>query len=182
MTRIFFSVALVDFVALLATFVVGLVFKLMGTTSEPLWMAHLYLALFSAIATLLVHCLLIFTYFLGTGRWVKEVGIAYQLPDVPLLKLTRDLKRRTYPLSLFAMLITIAAVAAGAGAQNQLPAWPWHVHLTLACLALLINGWAFVVAYRNIRINGSILEEVMREVERIRAERGLPSNEEALQR
>jgi len=40
----------------------------------------------------------------------------------------------------------------------------------------------FVVEYRNVSINTGIIDAVMREVDRIRAEYGLPSNAEALQR
>jgi hypothetical protein len=110
---------------------------------------------------------------------VKEVGLAYDLPDAPLPKLTRELKRRTFPPALIAMLVTIATAAAGAGAQLQ--AWPWLVHATLATAALLINGWAFVVEYRNVSTNAGVIEQVMREVERIRAERGLPPNAVAVE-
>ena len=76
------------------------------------------------------------------------------------------------------MLITIATAAAGAGAQLQ--EWPWQVHATLALLTLVINGWAFSIEYRNVNINGGVIEDVMREVERIRAARGLTSNADAL--
>ena len=79
----------------------------MLSRDDPTWMIHFYLGLFSEVGTLLVHCL-IFTYFLGTGRWVKEVGLAYDLPDDPLPRLTRALKRRTFPVALAAMLVAIA--------------------------------------------------------------------------
>src|SRR5258708_27603731 len=69
--------------------------------------------------TWFVHCL-IFTYFLGTGRWVKEVKLAYNLPDQPLAKLTRELKRRGFPPALFAMLAAIATGAARAAAPGKL--------------------------------------------------------------
>jgi hypothetical protein len=92
--------------------------------------------------------------------------------------LTRDLKRRTFPVALLAMLVPIGTAAAGAGAQRR--EWHWSIHATLAVLTLLVNAWAFYVEYHNVRINGGIIDDVMREVDRIRAERGLPSNAEAL--
>src|SRR5262249_34730031 len=140
---------------------------------------HFILGLSGAILTLLVHCL-IFTYFLGTGRWVKEVGIAYYLPDAPLPRLTRTLKRQTFPPALAAMLVTIAAAAAGAGVHVR--EWPWYVHGSLASLSLIVNLAAFVIEFRNVRINGGIIEQVLAEVERIRAEHGLPSSLDALLR
>jgi hypothetical protein len=107
------------------------------------------------------------------------VGLAYELPDDPWPKLTRDLKRATFPPALFAMLITIATAAAGTG--NQLRVWPWWVHGSLAVLTLLINGWAFWVEYRNVTTNAAVIDAVLGEVDRIRAEQGLPSNAEALE-
>lgn len=181
MTRIFLTLATVNALGLTASFVLGLTSMWRNGVEnalDPTYQLHFLVGLFTAIGTLLVHCI-IFTYFLGTGRWVKEVGLAYALPDVPYPKLTRELKRSTFPPALFAMLITIATAAAGTG--NQLKVWPWWVHGTLAVLTLLINGWAFIVEYRNVTTNAGVIEAVLHEVDRIRAERGLPSNAEALQ-
>jgi hypothetical protein len=181
MIRIFTTLACVNGILLLASFAVGIVSKLQDGVRQPdgsTYLIHFLLGLAAANVTLLVHCI-IFTYFLGTGRWVKEVKLAYQLPDEPLPKLTRELKRRTFPPALAAMLVTIAAAAAGAGAQLQ--EWPWLVHGILATAALIVNLWAFRVEYRNVRTNAAIIEDVMREVDRIRADRGLSSNAVALQ-
>jgi hypothetical protein len=180
MTRIFSTLALIDFLCLLAAYGFGAASKLRESAQHPVdptYLVHFSLGLGGAVLTLLVHCL-IFTYFLGTGRWVKEVTLAYDLPDAPLHKETRELKRRTFPPALFAMLITIATAAAGAGAQ--LKEWPWPVHATLGTLTLFVNLWAFRIEYRNVNRNAAILDQVMVEVERICAERGLPRNEERL--
>ncbi len=138
---------------------------------------HFCLGLFAVLLTLAVHCL-VFIYFLGTGRWVKEVALAYGLPDSPLPKLTRELKRWTFPVALTAMLVAIAAAAAGAAVQFRV--WPWTLHFSLALGTLLVNLWAFWIELRNVRLNAAVIDDVMREVERIRVEHGLPSNDEAL--
>jgi hypothetical protein len=180
MNRIFLTLASLNAFALLASFVVGTVSKLgdgLHHGQSAAFAAHFTLGLLTAILTLFVHCL-IFTYFLGTGRWVKEVGLAYRLPDAGWPKHTRELKRQTFPPALFAMLITIGTSAAGAGAMWR--QWPWYVHGSLAVLTLLMNGWAFVIEFRNVSINGRIIEEVLAETDRIRAARGLPSNADAL--
>lgn len=181
MTRIFLTLVITNSLSLVATFVAGVVSKLRDgvvNPQDPSYLIHFLLGLFTAVLTLLVHCL-IFTYFLGTGRWVKEVGLAYNLPDAELPRQTRELKRLTFPPALFAMLTTIAAAAAGAGAQLQ--EWPWQLHLGLGCAALLINAWAFRVEYVSVRTNAAVIDAVLHEVDRIRAERGLSSNAEALQ-
>jgi len=180
MTRIFSSLALLQMTALVAAYAVGWASRLRGSLQDPsdsTYLLHFCLGLSTAVLTLLVHCL-IFTYFLGTGRWVKEVSLAYDLPDVPWHKETRELKRRTFPPALFAMLIVIGASAAGAGAH--LREWPWTVHATLATVALLLNAWALRVEYRNVSRNSEVLEEVLVEVDRICVARGLPTNAERL--
>jgi hypothetical protein len=180
MTRIFLTLAATNALALVVTFALGCWSKLssgLTDAASPAYLLHFLFGLFTAVGTILAHCL-IFTYFLGTGRWVKEVTLAYDLPDAPLHKRTRELKRQTFPPALAAMLVTIATAATGAGAQLQ--AWPWQVHFTLALVTLGVNAWAFRLEYRNVRINADTLGEVMREVDRVRAARGLPPNAEAL--
>jgi hypothetical protein len=180
MTPILARLSAFNFFLLLVTFLAGTTSFLRGgktNPEDPTYLLHVWLGLASVTTTLGLHCL-VFIYFLGTGRWVKEVALAYKIPDDPLPKLTRDLKRRTFPPALLAMLVPIAAAAAGAGAATQ--RWPWPLHASLAVLVLLVNFWAFRVEIRSVTVNTALIDEVMRQVERIRAERGLPSNEEAL--
>jgi hypothetical protein len=170
MASLFRVLAALNLLALLATIAAGAASKFVD---HDLYLLHFTLGLFTAIGTLLVHCL-IFTYFLGTGRWVKEVGLVYRFPDGGLPKTTRELKRAAFPPALIAMLVTIAATAAGAGAQLQ--DWPWYVHGAMALIALAVNVWAFVLELRYLETNARVLAAVMAEVERIRAEHGLPAN------
>jgi len=180
MFHIFLTLASLDTALLLTSFALGTVSKLQDGihTGDRIYWFHFLVGLCAAVVTLLVHCI-IFTYFLGTGRWVKEVKLAYQLDDDPLPRLTRDLKRRVFPPALFAMLAAIFTGAAGAAAHVQ--AWPWPVHGSLATLTVIVNLWAFRLEYHCLQINGRVLDDVLREVDRIRMERGLPSNLEALE-
>ena len=180
MTRIFTTLALTDALALIVTFALGCWSKFGGGGRDPstsVYLLHFLFGIFTAIGTLLVHCL-IFTYFLGTGRWVREVTIAYRLPDEPLYKRTRELKRLAFPIALAAMLLTIATSAAGAGVQLQ--SWHWIIHFTLGIATLVVNLAVFRQEYCYVAENGTIIEKVMVEVDRKRAEQGLPSNAEAL--
>ena len=181
MKQILAVIAPLSWLALLATFGVGLASQAMHgleRADTSIYFVHSTLGIFVIILFALAPHGLIFIYFLGTGRWVKEVASAYQIPDAPLPKLTRDLKRRTFPPALLAMLTPIAAAAAGAGVQVF--HWNWTVHFSLAVAALAINAWAFWVEYRNVSINVTVIDDVLREVDRIRAAAGLPSNAEAL--
>ena len=180
MFHIFLTLASLDTALLLTSFALGTVSKLQDGihTGDRIYWFHFLVGLCAAVVTLLVHCI-IFTYFLGTGRWVKEVKLAYELDDDPLPRLTRELKRRVFPPALFAMLAAIFTGAAGAAAHVQ--AWPWPVHGSLATLTVIVNLWAFRLEYHCLQINGRVLDDVLREVDRIRMERGLPSNLEALE-
>jgi hypothetical protein len=179
MTRTFTVLAALVTLLMLGTIGVGLWHFVTEDRArrDEIFVIHFVLGLCTALGILLVHCI-IFTYFLGTGRWVKEVTLAYRLPDAPWHKMTRELKRGTFPPALFAMLIAIATAAAGAGAQLQ--AWHWSIHATLALLTLLINLWAFSVEYRNVDTNAGVILDVLAEVDRRRAAQGLASNAEAL--
>jgi len=93
MTRIFCTLAVIQALTLTGAYGVGVVSKLRDAVqqpSDPTYIMHFALGLAAALLTLLLHCL-VFTYFLGTGRWVKEVTLAYELPDVPWHKETREL-------------------------------------------------------------------------------------------
>jgi hypothetical protein len=182
MTRIFTTLALTDSLALLVTFLLGCWSKFGGPGRDQattVYLLHFLFGVFTAIGTLLVHCL-IFTYFLGTGRWVREVTLAYDLPDEPLYRRTRDLKRLAFPIALGAMLLTIATAAAGEGVEHQ--AWNWIIHFSLGIVTLVVNLVVFRREYLYVAENGTIIEKVLVEVDRIRAEKGLPSNAEALAR
>jgi hypothetical protein len=179
MTRTFSTLAVLLVLAMLATIGVG-VWSFLLTHGDPLkqdiFLIHFHLGLWTSIGVLLVHCI-IFTYFLGTGRWIKEVGIAYRLPDEPLPRTTRELKRSTFPPALFSMLIAIFTSAAGAGVLFQ--SWPWYVHAAGAVLTLFINLWAFRIEYRNLAANIGVLDAVLVEVDRIRQAQGMESNAQA---
>ncbi len=179
MARIFLSVALTNLVLLVAACVTGGVSQALGGVETGHWsyLAHYYLGLVTVLVNLALHCL-IFIYFLGTGRLVKEIALAYKMPDEPWPKLTRELKRKTFPPSLLAMLLGVPTAATGMGIQ--MAGWPWQLHLGLTIALLLVNVWACVVEYRAVRTNARVLDEVYREVDRIRAAHGLPTNAEAL--
>src|SRR5260370_1926541 len=182
MTRIFATLATTNALLLLISYGLGFASRERDGLHNPMdsiYWYHFLISLSTLFLTLFIHCILIFTYFLGTGRWVKEVKLAYDLPDEPLPKLTRELKRKVFPPALFAMLTVIATGAAGAAAQVDV--WRWEIHATLATLTLPVNLWAFRLEYHCLQTNVGGLDEVMREVDRLRAERGLPSNAEALQ-
>jgi hypothetical protein len=180
MPRIFTVLVALDAFFLVLSYVLGCTSRLTNGVNSPetrIYWYHFLCGLTTNVLTLLVHCL-IFTYFLGTGRWVKEVTLAYEMPDEPLHKLTRELKRRVFPPALYAMLFAIASGATGAAAHVRL--WPWYVHFTLATCTLLVNFWAFRIEFQCLDANVGVLRDMLLAVDKIRIERGLPVNEVAL--
>jgi hypothetical protein len=181
MTRIFVVLAFFDGVFLALSFTLGALSRWSMPDQPvlyPAYWTHFLVGLSGAILTLLVHCA-IFIYFLGTGRWVKEIKYAYSLPDEPLPKLTRDLKRRVFPPALFAMLTVIAASATGAAVQVGLA--PWQLHGAAALATLIVSAWAFVIEYQCLRTNIRVLDDVLAEIDRRRLAQGLSPNSEALE-
>ena len=87
MTRILIGMAGLNSLVLLATFAVGFVCEGRAhvsadgalTTAQRMFTMHLLGGLSAALLSLLLHSL-VFTYFIGTGRWVQEVVKAYGLP------------------------------------------------------------------------------------------------------
>ena len=127
MSRILARLAAFNFLVLLLTYGIGWLSYCRGSVTradDSTYMVHFLLGLFAVLLTLAVHCL-IFIYFLGTGRWVKEVALAYRIPDEPLPRLTRDLKRRTFPLALTAMLTIPVLIRAR---QVEKAIVPTHFH------------------------------------------------------
>ena len=177
MSRIFMGLAFLNAVALLATFSVGLLCegRASVSTDVPLtisqqWFAiHLLAGLFTAVLTLVVHCMAL-TYFMGTGRWVQEVVAAYQLPD-SLWGQARRLKQRTFPFVLGSILLIIGTTALGAATDRGLI--DRNLHLALAVLAVGFNFWSYLREYLAIRTNGDLLDRIMGEVNRMRRDRGL---------
>ena len=64
----------------------------------------------------------------------------------------------------------------------QTAQWPWYLHGAAALAAILVNLWAFRIELVCVETNAGVIGRVMAEVDRIRAERGLPTNAEELAR
>jgi hypothetical protein len=181
MTRIFLVFATLTGLALATGVVSGLMSwwqgGLVSAAATDLFLAHILLGLLASFAVLGTHCLVL-TYFLGTGRLIKEACLAYGFPDDVWPRQTRDIKRGNTPWAILAILVTIGTAAAGMG--RYMADWPPWLHATLAALTLLVNCGVWLREYHNLKANLRILDEMFAEVDRVRAAHGLPSNAEAL--
>ena len=129
---------------------------------------HFPLGIFTAIFSLLVHCL-VFTYFLGTTRWVRETASAYALEETYVAQ-SRTCRSRAFAMAMASMLLVIATVASGAGAHTKV--WPSWVHQWMPAVTYVFMLWAYRVEYGAIDAHILLTDRVMVEVSQIRAARG----------
>jgi len=178
-TRIFVSLAWFAIVLLCATLVLGLSIADLHTDQSPdmlRWATvHRLAGVFTALAVVLVNSIVV-TYFIGTSRWCKEVSETYSLPP-DFVRRSTVLKRRTFPWAVMGMLTVVGIIALG-GAADPATGLPhtldWVTpHLLGALAGLMLIGWAFFVEGQNIHANHQVIADVLTEVRRIRAERGL---------
>ena len=129
MHRIFLGLAVTTVCLLLASFVLGL--EAAGETAgkEHVWRdVHFLMSLLTVLVGLLVHSI-VFTYFLGTGRWVKEVARVYGLPDWVYAQAVKN-KWKALPFELGSMAFGITSLAMGpedsvisASADGEVSIW-----------------------------------------------------------
>ncbi len=159
MHRIFLGLAVTNGSLLLASYVVGLI--AMGEPRgagipAPWHLVHFLLGLVTTMTTLLVHSIA-YTYFLGTGKWVKEVVRVYGMPEWVEAQAKKN-KKKAFRFEFYSMaLIGVAAwFGAASDAQGFNPTW----HLFAASFALAFNFGAFVVEYAVIVSQARLLLEV----------------------
>jgi hypothetical protein len=132
---------------------------------------HMVIALVATLACLFTHCL-VFTYLLGTGKWVKEVASAYQLDADGWPRQTRQFKIAVNRWLLGAIGVCILTSVTGAGAQTNPASWWSLVHAPLAVLVLVVNAYAFVKEYQVIVANEKVLVEVKAAADALRSSSG----------
>ena len=137
---------------------------------------HFLLGVSATLVVILVNSISV-TYFIGTGRWCREVVEAYEF-DSRYITATQHLKRRSFPWAVTGMLTVLGISMLGAAADTVAPevAPRWLTfHLIGAILGLAIIAWSFFAQWINIVENHKVIEEVTAEVTRARHQRGLPA-------
>src|SRR5439155_16032012 len=141
---------------------------------------HMLLGAAAALVTVLVNSITV-TYFIGTSRWCKEVCETYSLNEELSERSTR-LKRSNFPWALAGILAVILIVGLGAAADPSGANWPRSAqfvipHYLAAMIGIVIVMVTFFVQISRIAENYAVIEQILAEVERIRAEKGLPLEE-----
>lgn len=182
MNRIFLPLCGLNWILLATTFVLGLQIgdlKVAELSVQRGMQYHFLTALGTLVFTTLVH-VIVFTYFMGTGRWMEETSHAYRLD----LKYYHESIRLKYRLCLaivgvFLLLLFTGALGAAAdpGSPVQFAGWfglpAATIHQISAMILLSVNALVNYLEFLSLYRNGEIVDLVMQEVRRIRLEKGL---------
>jgi len=179
MERVFSRVATFAVALLVATAGLGLwLGDLHGQTDPQVlrWgTVHRLSGVLAALLVVLVNSMAV-TYFIGTGRWCREVVETYGL-DPAYIDRSRTLKRRAFPFALLGMLAVVAIVALG-GAADPASGRPgtqdWVTPHLVGALALVgAIAWLFQAQLPNMRRQHELIEDVLGDVRSVRKARGL---------
>jgi lipid-A-disaccharide synthase-like uncharacterized protein len=167
MHRIFLGLAVTNGSLLVASFILGLISmgEVRGPGVKDTWhLVHFLIGLLTTLTTLLVHSI-VYTYFLGTGKWVKEVVHVYKMPEWVEAQAKKN-KRKAFRFEFWSMsLIGITAwFGAASDAQAFNPTW----HLLAASLTIAFNMGAFVIEYIVIVSQAQLLIEVKKRADQQR--------------
>lgn len=186
MKRIFLTLAVLANITLLIAFIlgwqVGDPMKLNGHDPDVNRRigTHLLVGLGALTSATMVHALL-FTYFMGTGRWIEETSHAYSLSDA-WYRHNQRIKYGILPGICIGFLLLVTTGALGAVADPATSASlrktvgisDSTLHFSAAVCAWIVNIVINITQYFAIIKNSAIVEGVLAEVRRIRLEKGLP--------
>ena len=179
MVRIFTTLAVFAVLLMGATLCLGLYLGDIHNVRDPdklhVATVHRLMGVASAIVVVLVNSIVV-TYFIGTGRWCKEVSEPYEL-DPQYVRRSVTLKRRTFPWALMSMLAVVGVGALGAAADPATgrpgtESWV-NIHLLGAMAGLVFIAVSFYFQGLQIAAHHQVIDDIMAEVRRIRLERGL---------
>jgi hypothetical protein len=169
MNRHFLVMAVTGGSLLVADFVIGLFAT--GDSHGPGAVArgvHILFSLATVIVLLGIHSI-VYTYFVATGKWAKEVVSVYQLPDWINAQAKKN-KRKAFRFIMWSMTAIAVAAWLGAAADTRSPSYtPWH--LGFAAAAVAFNFGSFIVEYSVIVAHVRLLTELKDQADRLREDR-----------
>ena len=117
---------------------------------------HVLFGIFATFLVTLAQSMTMF-YFIGTGKQVKDLVISHSITE-GFVQRTKAFKARVFPPSLWAIVLTMAAMILGGGVHTKMiPSW---VHLTLALAALFFNLQAFFREVKSMMDHNMLMEEL----------------------
>jgi hypothetical protein len=182
MEQVFTRAALFALVLLAATACLGLWLGDLHGVTDPAVLrwgtVHRLTGVLTALVVVLVNSLTV-TYFIGTGRWCREVVEVYGLDDRYVAR-SAKLKRSAFPFAMAGMFAIVAIVALGgaadpaAGRKGSRDWVTWHLVGGLGLAGAIAA--CFQAQLPAIRGQHALIDDVMDEVRRVRLDRGLDVN------
>lgn len=151
--------------------------KLLAELRRTQWHVrnHMLLGVFAAVVTALVQCVGV-TYFIGTGRWFKEVVDAYAL-DAGIVTQSTRIKRSSFPFAMLGIASILLIAALGAASDpgtlhEHTDRWV-EPHYWTAILGMTVIGFALYRQALAIQRNQQLIDDVMQQVHDARVARNL---------
>ena len=179
MSQVFSRASLFAMSLLVATAGLGLWLGDLHGQTDPLVLrwgtVHRLSGVLAALVVVLVNSMGV-TYFIGTGRWCREVVEAYHLNSA-FIERSKKLKKSAFPFALVGMLGVVAIVALG-GAADPASGRPgtenWVTPHLLGGLGISAGiAICFLGQLTPIRAHSVLIDDVMKEVHHARKVRGL---------
>jgi hypothetical protein len=179
MERVFSRVAIFAVALMAATAGLGLWLGDLHGQTDPAVLrwgtVHRLSGVLAALMVVLVNSMAV-TYFIGTGRWCREVVETYGL-NSSYIEESRKLKRKAFPFAMLGMLGVVAIVALG-GAADPASGRPgteaWVTPHLIGGIGLVAAiAWCFPAQLPNMRRQHDLIERVLDEVRSVRLARGL---------
>jgi hypothetical protein len=169
MIRYFLVLAVTGASLLLADFVLGLFAAGEVRGPHAIWHGiHLLFSLLTVVCLLGIHSI-VYTYFMATGKWAKEVVRVYQLPQWFVAHATRN-KRRAFRFIMGSMTAIAITAWLGAAADTRGASYAlWH--LGVAALTIAFNLGSFALEYAGIVAHARLLLELKSQADKLRAAR-----------
>lgn len=136
---------------------------------------HILLGILAAVVTVLVQSVGV-TYFIGTGRWCKEVVETYELNPEWVQRANR-IKRRSFPWAMLGIGTVLAIASFGAAADpgtlSETTAKWVTPHYWLGIIGTLVIGGCLWFQAVSIASNQQVIEGILDAVRDVRERRGL---------
>ena len=139
----------------------------------PAMTTHFFLGVTATLVTILVNSISV-TYFVGTSRWSKEVVDTYHLAP-ELAEESARIKRRSFPWALLGIFTMLLVAGLGGAADprgaNLVHSAHWvQPHFLTALGSIGLIGWSFLMQGECLADHFQLIERIMAEVRRIRAQ------------
>jgi hypothetical protein len=169
MIRYFLVLAVTGASLLVADFVLGLFAAGEVAGQTEIWHGvHFLFSLLTVVCLLGIHSI-VYTYFMATAKWAKEVVRVYQLPEWFVAHATRN-KRRAFRFIMGSMTTIAVTAWLGAAAHTRSLAYaPWH--LWFAALTVAFNFGSFALEYAGILAHARLLLELKSQADKLREAR-----------